>query len=204
MKIGIYGGTFSPIHNGHILAAREFARQMRLDKLLIIPTATPPHKNEDCHINAEHRLKMCSIAFSDEDKITVSDIEVRRGGKSYTVHTLEELRECYPSDELFLLCGTDMILTFDRWYRFEDIFSMCCVVYERRENDRSLDEKIDEKIAFFEEQYGAEIRHIDISPIEISSTQIRERVSRGDNVSEYIPEKVAQYIEEQGLYRYRE
>ena len=169
MRIGIYGGTFSPVHCGHLLAAREFVQGMKLDRLLIIPTAQPPHKDMQTTVSADDRLQMCRLAFGSMENVEISDIEVLRGGKSYTVDTVTSLREKYPSDELFLLVGTDMILTFDSWYRYQEILSLCTLVYVRRETDSALDSKILEKIFSLEKQTGKKIRHIKMAPVEISS-----------------------------------
>lgn len=200
MKIGIYGGTFSPPHMGHVRAADEFVRSLGLDKLLIIPTFVPPHKEESEKIAPEMRLTMCRLAFSGE-KYEVSDIEIRRGGKSFTAVTLDELKRIYPDDELYLLCGTDMILTFDTWYRFRDIFDMCTVVCVRRECDADTEKKIEEKISFFSEQFGAKIRHISLKVTELSSSEIRSLVKGGENISELVPSEVEEYIHTHSLYR---
>ena len=202
MRIGIYGGTFSPVHCGHVLAARIFAQEMKLDKLLIIPAFEPPHKEMSTPVSAELRLEMCSLAFEDLDCAEISDVEISRGGRSYTVDTLTALREKYPHDELILLVGTDMILTFDLWYRYTDILSLCSLVYVRRETDRELDEKISEKISSLEKQSGRKIRHIKVDPVEISSTELRFMIGRGDSagMKKYLPERVMEYIISRGLY----
>lgn len=199
MKIGIYGGTFSPPHNGHVNAARMFAAAESLDKLLIIPTFIPPHKTETSAVPAEERLEMCRLAFTD-DNFDVSDIEVRRKGKSYTFDTLTELKEMYRSDDFYLLCGTDMLLSFEKWYRFADILSMCTVVCMRREENAETGVKLAEKIVELKEQCAADVRLIDAPPLEVSSTEIREKLSRGENVNDLLPMDVYRYIKEKGLY----
>lgn len=199
MKIGIYGGTFSPPHNGHVNAARMFAAAESLDKLLIIPTFIPPHKTETSAVPAEERLEMCRLAFTD-DNFEVSDIEVRRKGKSYTFDTLTELKEMYRSDDFYLLCGTDMLLSFEKWYRFADILSMCTVVCMRREENAETGVKLAEKIVELKEQCAADVRLIDAPPLEVSSTEIREKLSRGENVNDLLPTDVYRYIKEKGLY----
>lgn len=202
MKIGIYGGTFSPPHNGHIKAADTFMRAERLDKLLIIPTFIPPHKSEDTPVSPEDRLEMCRLAFENRGYI-VSDTEIRRGGKSYTYDTLTELAREYRGDELLLLCGTDMLLTFDKWYRFADIFRLCTVVCMRRERDEDgeVREKLNKKIAEFREQHGADIRLIDADPIEVSSTEVRKLIACGGDAEGLIPIGVYDYMRQKGLYK---
>ena len=129
LRVGVYGGTFAPPHNGHVAAAKAFMEQMKLDYLFIIPTNLPPHKQVDDGDDPLMRLKMCELAFEGVDGIVISDMEITREGKSYTYDTLKELER--PDTRLFFLCGTDMVLTFDTWYRFEDILKMCYPVYVR-------------------------------------------------------------------------
>ena len=141
---------------------------------------------------------MCRISFDGIGE--VSDIEARRGGRSYTYETLLALEEAGQND-LYLLCGTDMLMSFEKWYRFEEIFGMATVVLALREHLSPEDEaKIDEKISFFEEKYGARIKKLSIVPIEISSTEIRKMISLGEDVSRFIPDAEYEYIKEKGLY----
>ena len=197
-RIGIYGGTFSPPHNGHIAAARAFMEQMWLDFLYVIPTATPPHKAMDVPVDAAHRLEMCRLAFSDVQGVYVSDMEMRRGGRSYTVDTLRELTG--PDRRLFLLCGTDMMLTLDEWREPEEIFKLSYPVYIRREKDALLDNLIVQKIADYNQKYGKVVRRIVTEPIELSSNLVRERLKNGEEVSHLIPASVEKYIRDNHLY----
>ena len=199
LRVGIYGGTFAPIHNGHVAAAKAFMEQMKLDYLFIIPTYLPPHKQVDDSDDPLYRLKMCELAFRDVEGVVISDMEIRRGGKSYTYDTLKELQR--PDTRLFLLCGTDMVLTFDTWYRFEDVFKMCYPIYVRRENDPLMTNRIVAKIGEYYEKYGVMFRKVQLDPIPISSTQIRQAVREGKDVSSMVPEGVARFIEENHLYR---
>ena len=198
LRVGIYGGTFAPIHNGHVAAAKAFMEQMKLDYLFIIPTYLPPHKQVDGSDDPLYRLKMCELAFEGVDGVVISDVEIARGGKSYTYDTLKELER--PDTRLFLLCGTDMVLTFDRWYRFEDIFKMCYPTYVRRENDPFLTKRIVAKIGEYYEKYGVMFRRIVTDPIEISSTEIRRAVREGRDISSLVPTGVAEFIRQNGLY----
>ena len=149
IRVGIYGGTFAPVHNGHVAAAKAFMEQMKLDYLFIIPTCMPPHKQIDFSDDPIFRLRMCELAFQDIDGVVISDTEIKRGGKSYTYDTLTELTR--PNTRLFLMCGTDMVLTFDTWYKFEEIFKLCYPVYVRRENDPILTKRIVDKITEIED-----------------------------------------------------
>ena len=198
LRVGVYGGTFAPVHVGHVEAAKAFMEQMKLDYLFIIPTAIPPHKQIDASDDPIHRLRMCELAFEGIDGIVISDIEIRRGGKSYTYDTLKELSR--PDARLFLLCGTDMVLSFDKWYRHEDIFKLCYPTYVRREKDPLLDARIIAKIGEYYEKYGVMFRKILVEPIDISSTEIRAAIKENKDVSGMISPSVEKYIKEHGLY----
>ena len=197
-RIGIYGGTFAPIHNGHINAAKAFMDQMQLHYLFVIPTALPPHKQISAGDDPIHRLNMCSLAFEGETGVIVSDMEIERGGVSYTVDTLEALSR--PNRRLFLLCGTDMVLTLDKWKDPERIFKLCYPTYVRRENDKLIENQIIEKNSYYYQKYGRIVRRIMTDAIDISSTEIRERVARGEDISSLVPPSVARYISEHKLY----
>ena len=199
MRVGIYGGTFAPVHNGHVAAAKAFMEQMKLDYLFIIPAYLPPHKQIDESDDPVYRLRMCELAFKDIDGVVISDCEIARGGKSYTYDTLKELQR--EDTRLFLLCGTDMVLTFDTWYRFEDIFKMCYPVYVRRENDALIGNRIVSKINEYYQKYGVMFRKIMTEPIELSSTDIRRAVKNGQDISGMVPAAVADFIKQNGLYR---
>lgn len=197
-RFGIYGGTFSPIHAGHIRAAEIFLKDMRLNKLLIMPAAVPPHKAAD-GVSGEDRLEMARIAFKDADsRLEVSDFEVRRDGKSYTICTLENFTE--KDRMIFLLVGTDMFLTLPEWKRAEDIFRLADIVLMRRESADDITLEINKKKAEYIDKYGARIHVIDEPPIEISSTMLRARIKNGEPIDGLVPDGVAAYIKEHRLY----
>lgn len=197
-RIGIFGGTFSPPHNGHLQAAKVFMEQMWLDILYVIPTALPPHKEMEVPVSAQHRLEMCRLAFSGMEGVYVSDMEIQRGGKSYTVETLRELSG--EDRRLFFLCGTDMMLTLDQWREPEEIFRLCYPVYIRREADEALNPLIVKKISEYNEKYGKVVRRIVTDPIELSSGEIRQRLQRGESVGDLLPLSVEKYISDNHLY----
>ncbi len=190
MKIGIFGGTFNPVHNGHVKLVENFRKELSLDKVLVIPTAVPPHKEAENIVSGEDRMEMCRLAFG--DKAEVSDIEISRGGRSYTVETLEILRDIYKDGEFYFLVGSDMLLSFRRWYRWEDILSMCTLCATDRDNEKTCqdaDKDLFEKIIF-----------CDFPKTVVSSSLVRQRLLKKEDVSSLIPEKVEQYIKEKGLY----
>lgn len=199
MRVGIYGGTFSPVHNGHVAAAKAFMEQMWLDILYVIPTGVTPHKDMKGNATAADRLEMCRLAFADMEGVIVSDLEMKREGKSYTVDTLRELYD--PNGRLFLLMGTDMLMTLDQWREPDEIFRLCYPVYIRRETDESLDQAIVEKITSYQEKYGKVVRRIVAPAIELSSTDIRAAVAEDFPIEGAVPPAVAAYIREHNLYR---
>ncbi len=198
LRIGIYGGSFSPIHNGHIKAVKAFLEQMQLDFCYVMPAGIPPHKSTAGVVDAKHRMRMCELAFEGVDGIVVSDLEIKREGKSYTVDTLRALAG--EDRRLFLMMGTDMMLTLDKWYQAEEIFKLCYPVYMRRETDAANDEVIVAKMREYIEKYGKVVRRIVGDPIVISSTELREMIKKGDDTGEYLPARVAEYIRENRLY----
>lgn len=199
LRVGIYGGAFAPIHNGHVAAAKEFMKAMWLDVLFVIPTGTSPHKQLASGATDADRLEMCRLAFEDVEGVIVSDMEIRRQGKSYTVDTLRELTD--EDRRLFLLCGTDMILTLDTWKDADEIFKLAYPVYIRRETDESLDTLLVDKVTQYRNKYGKNVVRINAPAIEVSSSQVRERIANSADISTLVPSAVARYIEEKGLYQ---
>ena len=198
-KRGIYGGTFNPIHNGHVRAAETFYDKIGLDELLIMPTFVSPHKEMEKGDDPSYRLEMARLAFDDNERnITVSDYEIERGGKSYTYLTLEHFKS--PDTRLYFLVGTDMFLCLDRWRNPQSIFDAATIVLMRREDDKENSEAIEEKKCCYERDFGAKIEFLAASPIELSSSFVRELVSNGEDINEYVNKCVAKYISSYRLY----
>ncbi|MBQ8356468.1 MAG: nicotinate (nicotinamide) nucleotide adenylyltransferase [Clostridia bacterium] len=199
IRIGIYGGTFAPVHKGHVEAAKAFLSKMELDLLYVIPAGIPPHKQIDASDDPAHRLAMCELAFGGMKNVIVSDMEIARGGRSFTVDTLRTLAG--DDRRLFLLMGTDMMLTLDTWRKPEEIFRLCYPVYIRRENDPILEGQIIKKNETYLQKYGKIARRLVADVVELSSTEIRERVRAGQSIEDLVPAAVSAYIREKGLYR---
>ncbi len=200
MRIGIYGGSFSPVHNGHVAAAKAFMEQMWLDVLYIMPAGIPPHKQMQGDANTWQRLRMCELAFEGVEGVLISDLEMRREGKSYTVDTLRAMAS--EEHRLFLLMGTDMLLTLDTWREPEEIFRLCYPVYMRREGaDPILDARIVAKISEYQRKYGKVVRRIVGDPVVVSSTAVRRAVAEGKSIAGMVPLAVEKYILENGLYK---
>jgi len=199
IKLGIYGGTFDPPHNGHLRAAKAFYRNVSLDRLLIVPTYIPPHKSISSSDNPQTRLDMLKIAFEDMPQAEICDYEISNHRPSYTVLTLEHFQN--ENTQLYFLCGTDMFLTLDEWYRAEDIFKLCTVVLMRRsEKDAKTEEQINSYLKYLEEKYWARVLVIDSEPFECSSTYLRECLGNGEPVDRLIPGKLLEYIKTNNLY----
>ena len=195
-RVGIFGGTFNPPHIGHIEAAKAFLEKAELDKLIIMPAFIPPHKEYDATVSCDARIDMCKIAFGNIQKAEISTLEIKRGGKSYTYLTLQELKS--PDVELYFLCGTDMILTMDSWKNPDIIFSLAKICYIRRENDEQTTGLIQEKCAEYLDKFGADVVPIDANVIEISSSEIR---GDSETRTKYLTAEVAEYISKVGLYK---
>lgn len=196
MKIGVYGGSFNPPHLGHKMLAEELTARLGLDKLIIIPSNISPQKSNNGNIDPIHRINMCKILFSDS-KFTVSDCEIKRGGKSYTIDTLNYIKNEYKDAELYLFMGSDMLLSFDRWYRYEDILSMCTLCAISREDDKTREEML---------RYSADVLKkgnvmiFDVTPVRVSSSQIRENIRMRKSCDELLDGSISAYIKEHNLY----
>lgn len=196
-RIAIFGGTFNPVHNGHLHIAQQFAEQLHAQRVLFIPTFVPPHKQAPDLAPAGDRLNMCRLAC-EGTPYEVSDMEIRRGGASYTVDTLMELKREYPEAELCFITGEDMFLTLERWYQPERIYSLATICAAPRSTD-GLD-----KLRAYAKRlaaHGANIILQNIGYLPVSSTMVRDAVRQGRSIDALVPAGVARYIRENGLYR---
>ena len=195
-KIAIYGGSFDPPHKGHKLLAENLASVCGAEKVIIIPTALSPFKNSSS-ATAEDRLDMCKLFFK-EDLFQISDVEIKRGGKSYTVDTLTQIKEENPEAELFLFMGDDMLLSFDKWYCYQEILRLATIVCACRTENL---EELQNMKHFVKNVLKAEERVIicESVPFEISSTEIRSSLK--DGVNKGLSEEIYNYIAAKGLYQ---
>lgn len=200
-KIGLYGGTFNPIHEAHVHLVKDFADRLGLDKVLLMPTFQPPHKQAHQLASPEDRLAMCRLAAQGDERIQVSDLEIKRAGKSYTAETLEELHRLYPEGQWYLLMGEDMFLTVNHWYHPEKIYRLAVLCAA----PRSLDgiPRLQEHAKFLH-TCGAESILCNIRYLPVSSTMVREAVAEGQPLDGLVSPEIAQYIREKGLYRQKE
>ncbi len=195
MKIALFGGTFDPVHTAHLRMAGMLADALSVDMVLFMPTFVPPHKAKGEIAPAEHRIKMCELATADDPRFVVSDLEIKRGGASFTVDTLRELKRMYPDADLYLFVGADMFMTLGTWYCADEILEMVTVCTVPRDDVsaktlREHGETLGGKWFVAENAVG-----------DVSSTEIRTRIAKGQPLVQLVPKSVAAYIIENGLYR---
>lgn len=197
MRIGIFGGSFDPVHNGHIELTRAFSATLSLDKIIVIPAYISPFKLKGGSALPEQRFEMCRLAFESYPDTEVSDIELKREGASYTYLTLQALSEMYKGDELFLITGADSFLTIQNWKCPEEIFRLACICSAPRNSD---DSAVLEAHAGYLHSLGARTELCEIKVMTVSSTEVRERVKNGESIKGLVPDSVGRYISEKGLY----
>lgn len=201
MRTAIFGGSFNPVHNGHVNLVRETAEKNALDRVFVVPTYVSPFKkSSDVFVaDGKDRIEMCRLAFRELLYVTVSDYEIKKGGVSYSVDTVTHFRESFPEDELFFIMGSDMLLSFDRWYRYKDILKMCSLIAASRESEGcDLDElkrKSDELSAL------GKVIVTEISAFPVSSSEIREKILKNCDISCYMDKNVVKYINSGKIYK---
>jgi nicotinate-nucleotide adenylyltransferase len=217
MKIGIFGGTFNPIHYGHLRVAEEVRDKVNLDKILFVPAGNPPLKTEDI-ADTEYRYEMAKLAVADNRFFELSDIEYRLTGKSYTVNTIEELRRAHPESEFFLILGIDAFLDMPNWwlpdvlitltnfivisrpgFRFADIEKSSYLNVEGvtlREMDNATTEKYISKL-----KSDRDAILLNLTQIDISSTEIRSLIKQNKSIKYLLPPEIQSYIIMNGLYK---
>lgn len=195
--LAIFGGTFNPPHKGHKHLLETVMKSVDLDKVIVMPDRLPPHKAADALVSEEDRYNMCLLTFGETDKVSVSDWELKREGKSYSYYTVKHFHKLYKDDELYFIVGSDMLISFDKWYRNDDILKMCSLLCITR--SRSDTESARKKA----ESFGEKVRFIEAEPIEISSSELRSMIINGNftELTCYLDENVIKYIKEKNLYR---
>lgn len=199
-KIGIMGGTFNPIHFGHLLLAETAYWQFGLDEVLIMPTKNTYYKNMSSLVGEKERLSMVSLAIENNSHFRLSDIEINREGMTYTVETLEYLREKHPENQYYFIMGADSLYHMESWKDTDKILSMAVILVAGRES-HGTGSSLYSQIDYLENKFGADIRPLRSPIVEISSNDIRRRVREGESIRYLLPDKVVDYIAEHGLYR---
>jgi nicotinate-nucleotide adenylyltransferase len=195
MRVGILGGSFDPPHVGHLLAAQDAVAALSLDHLVVIPAAQQPLKRQQ-YASADHRLAMAEQTFAHVPQTTVDPIEIERGGLSFMVDTVETLRRRWPLAELHLLIGEDAFASFSAWREPERLRSMARVVVVRRPGAATAGAEIAEQ----RDEPGFPVQHLASRLVDVSSTEIRERVRAGRSIRGFVTDAVADYIASTGLY----
>ena len=197
-KVGIMGGTFNPIHNGHLFLAEHAYDQAKLDYILFMPTMNPPHKADIDVLSAEHRLNMVKLAIKDNPNFVLSDKELNRPGITYTSDTLKILKEKEPDTEFYFIVGADSLMMMTQWKDPQTVFNLSILVAGGREN-YSL-EQLRKQANYLEKTYNGKIILLDMPYIGISSELIRERIAKNKSVRYYVPDEVLDYIKRHNLY----
>ena len=196
MRVGIFGGSFNPPHLGHMHLAESVRDALGLDAVWLVPSKISPHRSMDEYAPEADRLAMCRLAAEAHPWLHVSDYELQSARVSYTWYTVQHFAEVWPDAELWLLMGSDMLLSFSSWYHWQDILRLASVAGIARApgEDERLNEAAKELSRF------GKIRVIHVDSFELSSTKIREMVRKGTVAPCYLPGKIVQYIEERHLY----
>ena len=192
-RVGIFGGTFNPPHLGHLIVAEEVRQNFSLEKIIFVPSARPPHKDHSPVIHPAYRYRMTILATQNNPFFEVSDIEIHRSGKSYTIDTIKEFRTMYgPEVEIYFIMGGDSIFEMDTWKDPEKILKICTVIVTSRPGF---------DLSKVEDRLKAKVVPTQVSHIGISSSVIRQRIREGKSISYYVPKNVEEYILKEKLYR---
>lgn len=198
MKLGIMGGTFNPIHFGHLFLAENAYEQIGLDQILFMPSKNPPHKAKPYQVTDQQRVDMIALAIGDNPHFALSTIELERSGYTYTADTLTLLKQENPEMEYYFIVGADSLFMMHQWYQPQTIFSLCTVVAAGRDNVEP--EKLKQQAEYLRQQYRANILLLDMPTIQIASEGIRKRMMEHKSVRYYLPEAVIEYIDKNRLY----
>lgn len=192
IRVGVLGGTFDPVHKGHLAIARSFLNSGLVDELWIIPAAYPPHKNGDEVTSYADRKAMLELVFNSWEKVRISAIEEHLPKPSYTLQTLHTLKENYPDYQFYLCLGSDSLAHFDQWHRYKEILEECRLLVARRPgfDEQQISSAILSKTTF--------VKH---EPVQLSSTGLREKIKGPKMPEEDLPDEVVRYIRENGLYQ---
>lgn len=198
-KIGIMGGTFNPIHNGHLLLAEAAKEVFELDGIVFMPSGNSYMKNQASILDGKTRAHMIELAIMGNADFSLSMLEVKREGPSYTCDTLAELREMYPEDQFYFIMGADSLLMLESWKNPEFILQNCIIAVAVR--GTGTEEKIQKIAGHLIYEYHADIRILPARYIDISSSEIRERLKEGKSIRHMLPQKVIEYIDENKFYQ---
>ena len=198
-SFAILGGTFDPIHLGHIKTAKSILALTPVEKILFIPLGNPPHKDENNVSSAYHRLNMLNLAVEGEKDFLISTMEIERNGKTYTIDTIKELKKLLGNAiKFFFIIGTDELLLINTWKNYEELLKICSFIAVKRPGYK--DKLLEDAVACLTKNYDANIRIVEIPPVDVSSSEIRKNIKNGISIKGLIDEKVLNYIKENNLY----
>ena len=201
MKIGIMGGTFDPVHNGHLMLGHAAYETFSLDQIWFMPNGNPPHKkSETIKSTAEDRMKMTSLAIAPFPEFVLQPYEALRAEVSCSYQTMEHFSKIYPDDEFYFIIGADSLMAIETWIHPERIFPTCTILATYR-NEVKTKEEMNRQIQYLSEKYHAKIRLLETPLMPVSSHELRASLQSGDSVSEYMPAAVCSYIKQHHLYR---
>lgn len=201
MKIGIMGGTFDPVHNGHLMLGHAAYKAFSLDQIWFMPNGNPPHKkSETIKSTAEDRMKMTSLAIAPFPEFVLQPYEALRAEVSCSYQTMEHFSKIYPDDEFYFIIGADSLMAIETWVHPERIFPTCTILATYR-NEVKTKEEMNRQIQYLSEKYHAKIRLLETPLMPVSSHELRANLQSGDSVSEYMPAAVCSYIKQHHLYR---
>ncbi len=190
-RIGIMGGTFNPIHLGHLVVANEVQEEFKLKKVIFVPTGIPPHKEDRDIAKAEHRYTLVNLAIATNPNFAVSDIEIKREGKSFTLDTIKEFKKIYEGADIYFIAGTDAFIEVSTWKNIDELPSLCkFITVSRPGYSFQIEERFKPHTYLFE-----------VTDLAISSTEIRRRIKEGRSIKYLVPQSVEEYIYKHGLYR---
>ncbi len=198
--IGLFGGTFNPIHNGHLHIAQAFAEQCQLDCVIFLPAGDPYHKNTDL-VAPEHRLNMTELAAATNPKFAVSDCDLVRGGATYSIDTVQIFKQHYPKAQLYWLMGMDSLMNLHKWKNWQAFVRQTKIVVANRTGDTLAKAPRELHAWLGEALQSGDLILLNADTVDISSSQIREQIAQGKNLRNWLPEKVADYIQQHDLYR---
>lgn len=199
MNIGIFGGSFDPVHAGHLVLAEHVRDGAGLDKVILLPAYESPFKIGRSGAGSKQRLEMTRLAVDGNDFLEVSSLDIEKGRVSYMVDLMAELSEMYPDDRLYFIAGTDSFLGIEKWMGSSELLTRYGFAVGTRPGYR--DEELAEHADFLREKYGTEIITVNIPKVDISSTDIRKRCHNGRSIMYLVPDAVEKYIADNGLYR---
>ena len=198
-KLGFFGGTFNPIHKAHLCIAQEAQKRFDLDRILLVPSGYSWMKDPREIAPKEDRLRMAELAAEGCEGFTVSTIETDQEGPTYSYETLQKLKAQYPEDDIYFIIGADQLFILEQWKKPEEIFRLATILVADRGGFDP--QEMEAKAAELKERFAAKIRIYHMESSELSSTELRQKIRDGEDISAYVPEKVAEYIEAKGLYR---